>query len=123
MAATARITGVMNRPEANGDYLIEVSMPDGTIATALISLDVARAMVVILQQAIAEEAVGRARGTFLAVRVGSASIVHKGPTAELMVGSNELGQTVLETSDECLVELRRVIDLVLASRQSSKTVQ
>ena len=121
--AMARITGVMNKPEANGDYLVEISMPDGTIRMASVSLEVARAMVVILQQAIAEEAVGRARGTFLGARVGSASIVHKGPTAELMVGTNELGQIVLETSDEWLLELRRVIDLVLASRQSSKTVQ
>jgi hypothetical protein len=51
---TARITGVKIEPEASGDYLVELSMPDGTITTASISLDTARAMVAILQPAIVE---------------------------------------------------------------------
>jgi hypothetical protein len=40
-----------------------------------------------------------------------------------MVGTNEMGQLVLEMSDEWLLEVRRTIDLVLASRESSKTIQ
>ena len=39
---TAKITALMNEPEANGDYVAELTMPDGTTSTATISLDVAR---------------------------------------------------------------------------------
>jgi hypothetical protein len=99
-------------------------MPDGTITTASISLDIARVMVAILQPAIVEEAVDRAQSmSFAGTRVKSASVVHHGPIAELMVGTDEMGQLVLEMSDEWLLEIRRMIDLVLASRKSSKTVQ
>jgi hypothetical protein len=120
---TAKITGLMNEPEANGDYLAELLMPDGSSATASISLDVARSFVSILQQAIVEAPAGRARGTFVAVRVKSVSVVHNGPTAELLVGSDELGQVVWEMTDEWLAEVRECLDMVSASRQSSKTVQ
>jgi hypothetical protein len=121
---TAKITGVMNKPETNGDYLVEISLPDRTIMTASISMDIARAMVTILQTAIVEEAAGRAQSmSFAGIQVRGASMVHHGPTAELMVGTNEMGQLVLEMSDEWLLEVRQVIDRVLTSRQSSKTIQ
>jgi hypothetical protein len=120
---TAKITALMNEPEANGDYVAELTMPDGTTSTATISLDVARVITVTLQQAIAEQWAKTSRGTFLVFRVNSASVVHNGPTAELMVGSNELGQTVMQMSDEWFVEVQRYIDRVQTSRQTSRTIQ
>jgi hypothetical protein len=36
---TAKITGVSNKPNAAGDHVVELSMPDGSTATALISPD------------------------------------------------------------------------------------
>jgi phosphoglycerate dehydrogenase-like enzyme len=109
---TAKITALMNEPEANGDYVAELTMPDGTTSTATISLDVARVITVTLQQAIAEQWAKTSRGTFLVFRVNSA-----------MVGSNELGQTVMQMSDEWLVEVQRYIDRVQTSRQTSRTIQ
>jgi len=54
-----------SKPEANGDYLVELSMPDGTVTTASVSLDIARVIVAVLQPAIVEEAVGRAQNMIL----------------------------------------------------------
>src|SRR5258706_15687852 len=122
MPETAKINGVKNKPEANGDYLVELSMPDGTVATASVSLDIARVIVAVLQPAIVEEAVGRAQNMdFAGIRVKGASVVHNGPIAELMVGTNEMGQLVLEMSDAWLFEVGRLLEVVLKSRQSSKT--
>ena len=57
------------------------------------------------------------------VEVTDLSIAHQGPRAELVVGTDQTGQLVFRMSDVWLREARRMIDLVLASRESSKTIQ
>ena len=121
---TAKITGVWNKPEATGDYLAELLMPDGTITTASISPEVAQAAVSVLQPAVLERAIKLAQNMKLpSVEVNGLSVVHQGPRAELGVATDQTGQLVFQMSDEWLNEARRIIDLVLASRQSSKIIQ
>jgi hypothetical protein len=53
---TAKITGVSNKPNASGDHVIELSLPEGSTTTALISPDMARVMMDALQPYILERA-------------------------------------------------------------------
>jgi hypothetical protein len=120
----AKITGVKNKPEDNGDYLVELQMPGGEVTTASISLNVAQALVNVLQPAIVEEVRGHAESmSFPELRVKGASMVQGDAKAELMVDTNRMGHVVLLMSDEWLIEVRQTIDQVLASRASSPTVQ
>jgi hypothetical protein len=120
MPEMAKITGIMNKPEADGSYIAELSMPDGSVTTASIPLGVAQALVSVLQPAILEDMKARAQTMKLpSVQVKGASIVRGKTTNELVVATDQTGNLVLQMSDEWLREVRRVIDLVLASRQIS----
>ena len=99
-------------------------MPDGTITSGSISLDVAQVAVAFLQPAVLGRALALAQNMSLpSVEVSDLSIAHQGPRAELVVGTDQTGQLVFRMSDEWLREARRMIDLVVASRESSKTIQ
>jgi hypothetical protein len=120
----AIITGVANKPATNGDFVVELSMPDGSTDTATISPDIAQVLVAILQPMVLERAIETGRTlSFPSVEVNGLSVAHQGVHAELVVATNQTGQLVFRMSDEWLHEARQVIDRILASRQSSKTIQ
>jgi hypothetical protein len=118
------VTGISNKADVSGDYVIEIAMPDGSITFAKVSLGAARALVSVLQPAILEEAEEIAKTMeFPALDVRGVSIVHHGVTAEVLVDILPIGHAVLVMSDEWLQEVQQVLDRVQTSRKNSKTMQ
>jgi hypothetical protein len=85
--------------------------------------EMARVFMSALQPYILEAAANFSQSVPIAVaRVQSLSTV-QGDTAEkeLMVSTNELGNLVLEMSDEWVLEAQRILRLVASSRKALKT--
>jgi hypothetical protein len=118
------VTGIHNKPNADGNHFVELTMPDGSVTSAIFSLEIARALVAVLNPIVHEDAVQTAQRMSLpTAEVSGVSIVHSGPTAELLIDTIGIGRLVLLMSDEWLQEVRTFLDRVQASRKASKTVQ
>jgi hypothetical protein len=122
---TAKITGVSNKPNASGDHVIELSLPDGSTTTALISPDMARVMMDALQPYILERAAHAAQSMlFASAQVTNLSTVRSADnTLELMASTDAIGNLVLVMADEWMLEAQRLIDVVRSSRANLRNMQ
>jgi hypothetical protein len=120
----AKVVGVSIEPDGNGDHWIELSMPDGSSATASISPSMAATVVAALQPHVVEQA-RRFESTvsFPSAEVYSLGIVRAGTGAQLLVSTLEIGHWILRMSDEWIEGARQVIDRIRAVRQNSTADQ
>jgi hypothetical protein len=118
----ARVTGIADRSEPNGDHMIEVQLADGAVIEAAIAPEQAVALVRLLQPRIVQSAVSTARNVSLPrLDVARFDIAHQGPQAQLMACTDQMGFLVLEASDEALLKLKVEIDRVLRYRSGAGT--
>jgi hypothetical protein len=118
------VTGIDPHPTADGDHLIELTMPDGSVTTGFISPAIAHVLVSVLNPVVHANAVRNAKTMVLpSATLAGLSIVHPGPAAELLLDITEMGSLVLLMSDEWLDEVQKYVNRVQASRKISKTVQ
>jgi hypothetical protein len=120
----AKVSGVSNKLNEDGDHVIELSMPDGSTTTALISPDMARVVMDALQPYILERAARASQSmAFASVQVKNLSTVRAEGDLELMVSTDAIGNLVLMMADEWVLEARRLIDLVRSSRPNLRNLQ
>jgi hypothetical protein len=119
MAIIARVTGVADRPEPNGEHVIQIDTSTGLIEAA-ISPDIAVALVRLLQPAIVQRASALAQNVALPrLDVARFDIAHQGPQAQLMACTDQMGYVVLEASTDTLLKLKDEIDRTLRMRSPS----
>jgi hypothetical protein len=118
------VTGIFNKATATGDHVIELRMPDGSVKTGLVPLEAARALLSVLSPAVLADAAQTAqRMTLPTADLCGLSIVHHGPTAELLIDTKEIGRLVLLMSDEWLAEALEFLRRIQSSRRDSKKIQ
>jgi hypothetical protein len=116
----AKVVGVSIEPDSNGDHWIELSMPDGSTATASLPPSMAATIVAALQPHVVEQARRiESSVSFPSAEVYSLSIIRAGTGAQLLVSTLEIGHWILRMSDEWVEGARHVIDRIRTVRQNS----
>jgi hypothetical protein len=124
MAPTNRVTSILPEPNNEGDNVIGITLGDGSTFDLTIDLAAAQSLVEILQQRLvrwASESVKDLR--FPMVDVIAVDVSHKGPEAQLMVSTTQIGSLVLRMPDDVLRKAQQEIGRVVTYRSGPQTRQ
>jgi hypothetical protein len=119
-----RVTAVIDKPNKDGDNVIEITLGDGSTFAATKDLGAAQILVEILQHRLVRWAHESAKNLrFPEYVVTDVAVAHKGPGAQLMVTTSQIGSVVLRMPDDVLRKTRQEIDRVLTYRSGSQKMQ
>jgi hypothetical protein len=112
-----RVTAVIDKPNKDGDNVIEITLGDGSTFSASIDLGMAQFLVGILQQRLVCWARESAKNLqFPEYEVIGANILHKGPATQLTVTTSQIGAVALLMSDDVLRKVQQEIGRVVTHR-------
>src|SRR5262249_23219155 len=119
-----RVTAIIDKPNQDGDNVIEITLGDGSTFPAVIDLGAAQVLVEILQQRLVLWAHESAKNlAFPQLDVIDVDIAHEGPGAQLMVSSAQTGRWVLVMTDEVLRKAQHELGRVSTWRFGPQTKQ
>src|SRR5258708_3679617 len=117
-----RVTSILPEPNQDGDNVIGITLGDGSTFDVAIDLGAAQQLVEILQQRLVRWAHESAKNlSFPQFEVTDADVAHKGPGAQLMVSSVQIGRWVLLMTDDVLRKAQREIGRVVTYRSGPQS--
>ena len=124
MPLANRVIGVDPKPNEDGDNVIKVILGDESRFDVAIDLGAAQMLVEILQRRLVLWAHKSAKNLRLPqFAITEIDVSHKGPDAQLMVTTSQIGVVVAVMSDELLRKARQETDRVLTYRSGPQTKQ
>jgi hypothetical protein len=119
-----RVTSILPEPNKDGDNVIGITLGDGSTFDAVIDLSGAQKLVEILQRRLVLWASESAKNLrFPQTDVIDVDVAHKGPGAQLMVTTSQIGSLVLLMRDDVLRKALLEIGRVLTYRSGPQTKQ
>jgi hypothetical protein len=119
-----RVTAIIDKPNQDGDNVIEITLGDGSTFSAVIDLAAAQVLVEILQQRLVRWGHESARNLrFPEYEIIDANVLHQGPAAQLTLTTTQIGAVALLMSDDVLRKTRHELDRVLTYRSGPQKMQ
>jgi hypothetical protein len=122
MAILAIVSGVANKPEPDGSFVMEITSPKGVSEAVLPAENVALFLRAMQESLIQRYASGEGNISLPEMEVTNINLAHREQTTALMVSTAEIATFVLILSDILLLTLRDKAAGALLHRSGTKTI-